>query len=248
MIIRKAASELKRMRQASLIVAETIDIIAEVIKPGITTLKLNQLAEEYILSRGGKPAFKGYQGFPSSICTSVNEGVVHGIPGAKKLESGDIIGIDIGVLFKGYYGDAAVTFPVGIISKEAERLISAARQALMAGIKKCYLGNRLSDISSAIQTTAESAGFSVVKNFVGHGIGRSMHEDPQIPNFGSPGKGPKLEVGITFAIEPMLNMGGSEVEVLEDGWTVVTKDRSLSAHFEHTVAVNRDGPEILTKL
>lgn len=248
MIIRKAVGELERMRQASCIVTETFNIIAKAVRPGITTSRLNQLAEEHILKRGGKPAFKGYRGFPSSICTSVNEEVVHGIPGPRKLRAGDIVGVDIGVMFQGYYSDAAATFPVGGVSKEAERLIAVAKKALAAGIEKCCSNKRLSDISYAIQTTAESAGYSVVRDFVGHGIGRSMHEDPQIPNFGKPGRGPKLEAGMTFAIEPMVNIGGPEVEVLKDGWSVVTKDRSLSAHFEHTVAVTKGGPEVLTRL
>lgn len=248
MIIRKSKDELARMREAGRIVAETLRLVAEAIRPGITTGELNQLAEAYIVKRGGKPAFKGYRGFPNSICTSVNEEVVHGIPGSRKLKSGDIVGVDVGVALEGYYGDAAETFAVGPVSAEVQRLITAAREALAAGIDKCRIGSRLSDVSHAIQVKAESAGFSVVREFVGHGIGRSMHEDPQIPNFGEAGKGPQLQVGMTFAVEPMITAGGYEVEVLEDGWSVVTKDGSLSAHFEHTVAVTQDRPEILTSL
>lgn len=248
MIIRKSRAEMAKMREAGRIVAETLKLLAEAIGPGISTGELNRLAEGYIIKRGGKPAFRGYRGFPCSICTSVNEEVVHGIPGSRKLEAGDIVGIDVGVALRGYYGDAAETFPVGPVSLEVERLISAAREALSAGIEKCRVGNRLSDISHAIQTRTEAAGYSVVREFVGHGIGRSMHEDPQIPNFGEAGKGSQLQPGMTFAIEPMITVGGYEVQVLEDGWSVVTKDRSLSAHFEHTVAVTEDYPEILTVL
>jgi methionyl aminopeptidase len=248
MIIRKSKDELARMREAGRIVAETLRLVAEAIRPGITTGELDQLAEAYIVKRGGKPAFKGYRGFPDSICTSVNEEVVHGIPGSRKLKSGDIVGVDVGVALGGYYGDAAETFAVGPVSAEVQRLITAAREALAAAIDKCRIGSRLSDVSHAIQVKAESAGFSVVREFVGHGIGRSMHEDPQIPNFGEAGKGPQLQVGMTFAVEPMITAGGYEVEVLEDGWSVVTKDGSLSAHFEHTVAVTQDRPEILTAL
>lgn len=248
MIIRKSKAEIAKMRKAGRIVAETLRLMADAVRPGVTTGELNRLAEAYIVKKGGRPAFKGYRGFPGSICTSVNEEVVHGMPGLRKLESGDIVGIDVGVALDGYYGDAAETFPVGKTTPEAMRLIAAAREALAAGIDKCTSGNRLSDLSHAVQVKAEAAGFSVVREFVGHGIGRSMHEDPQIPNFGEPGKGPQLQAGMTFAIEPMITAGGYEVEILEDGWSVITRDGSLSAHFEHTVAITDGRPEVLTAL
>ncbi len=246
MIILKSADEINRMRKAGAILADLFKELKAVVKPGITTGHLDKIAEEFIRKRGAIPAFKGYQGFPASICTSVNEVVVHGIPGERILKDGDIIGLDIGALFDGLYGDAAVTLPVGRISREAENLLEVTKAALYEGIKKAVPGNRLSDISHAIQTYAESRGFSVVRDFVGHGIGRRMHEEPQVPNFGRPGEGPKLKPGMTIAIEPMINVGLPHVVILSDGWTVVTRDSSLSAHFEHTVAITSDGPEILT--
>jgi len=248
MIIRKSRDEIATMRQAGRIVAQTLELIEKEIKPGVETIILNNIAERFIRKSGSRPAFKGYKGFPASICTSLNEVVVHGIPGSQKLKDGDIISIDIGVELKGYYADAAATYPVGEISKEAQRLIETTRLALEKGMSKCIDGNHLYDISHAIQITAESAGYSVVREFVGHGIGREMHEDPQIPNFGLPGRGPVIKEGMVFAIEPMVNIGGYKVNILPDHWTVVTADGSLSAHFEHTVAVTKDGPEILTVL
>jgi len=248
MIVRKSADELNLMREAGLIVAETIEAIKKEIKPGVTTEYLDNIAEEYMRGKQAIPAFKGYHGFPASICVSINEAVVHGIPSKQCLKEGQIVSIDIGVKHKGYYGDAAFTVPVGKVSAEAECLIKTTQEALMAGVRQCCVGQRLYDISHAIQKVSESAGFSVVREYVGHGIGRTMHEDPQIPNFGASGRGPLLEEGMVFALEPMVNIGGHEVEVLEDNWSVVTVDRRLSAHFEHTVAVTLSGPRILTSL
>lgn len=248
MIIRKSADELNLMREAGLIVAEIVEAIKKEIKPGVTTEYLDNIAEEYIRGRQAIPAFKGYHGFPASICVSINEAVVHGIPSKQCLMEGQIVSIDIGVKHKGYYGDAAFTVPVGQVSEEAEDLIKTTQEALIAGVRQCCVGQRLYDISNAIQKVSESAGFSVVREYVGHGIGRTMHEDPQIPNFGASGRGPLLEEGMVFALEPMVNIGGHEVEILEDNWSVVTVDRSLSAHFEHTVAITLSGPRILTSL
>jgi methionyl aminopeptidase len=206
------------------------------------------LAEEFIIGEGAIPAFKGYRGYPATLCTSVNEEVVHGIPSARRrLEEGDIIGIDVGAIVEGFYGDAAVTLPVGRVSEEAARLMRVTEASLTAGLAQVRAGNRLSDISHAVQTVAEDAGYSVVTDFVGHGIGRNLHEDPQVPNFGKPGEGPRLREGLVLAIEPMVNIGGHEVEVLSDRWTVVTRDKSLSAHFEHTIAITSGGPKVLTR-
>lgn len=248
MIILKGRREIEFMRQAGRVVAEALAALERRIAPGVTTLELNRLAEEILERRGAVPAFKGYRGFPASICTSVNEEVVHGIPGLKKLVEGDIISIDIGAVKNGYVGDATVTFPVGDIDSGKEQLLAVTRAALEEGIKKAVAGNRLSDISHAIQTFVEDRGFSVVREYVGHGIGRSMHEDPQIPNFGPPGYGPRLRVGMVLAIEPMVNAGTFEVYTLPNRWTVVTRDGQPSAHFEHTVAITENGPEILTLL
>ena len=248
MIIRKSKDEIATMRQAGGIVAQALKLIENEIKPGVETIALDAAAERFILSSGARPAFKGYRGFPASICASVNETVVHGIPGHRRLSDGDIISIDIGVELSGYYADAAATFPVGTASQEALRLIETTRSALEDGIASCIVDNYLYDISHAIQLRAEAAGYTVVRDFVGHGIGRAMHEDPQIPNFGSPQRGPKLKAGMVLAIEPMVNVGGYRVEILADGWTVVTRDRSLSAHFEHTIAIAKDGPQVLTVL
>ena len=246
MIIIKSLQEIELMRQAGRIVADTLQELAGAIRPGITTIQLDTLARQYIQKSGARPAFLGYHGFPASICASLNEEVVHGIPGLRRLKAGDIISIDVGVFYKGYYGDAAATFPVGEVSPLAKRLLEVTRESLYKGIEKAYPGNRLYDISAAIQTYVESRGFSVVRSYVGHGIGSEMHEEPQVPNFGFPGKGPVLEAGMVLAIEPMVNAGTWEVETLSDDWTVVTKDRNLSAHFEHTVAIMQDGPDILT--
>jgi len=248
LIVLKSSQEIDKMRQAGRIVAETLAELGETVKPGVTTLELDALARRRIKQSGGSPAFLGYHGFPASICASINEEVVHGIPGLRRLKSGDIISIDVGVCYKGYYGDSTVTFPVGEISNLAQRLIDVSRNSLYRGIENARAGNRLYDISSAIQVTAESEGFSVVRNYVGHGIGSQMHEEPQVPNFGKPGRGPKLEAGMVLAIEPMVNAGTWEVETLQDSWTVVTRDRKLSVHFEHTVAILENGPEILTAL
>jgi methionyl aminopeptidase len=248
MINLKTDRELTLMRDAGRVVAEALREVTGAIRPGVTTGELDQLVEDLVQKRGARPAFKGYHGYPASICASINHEVVHGIPGLKKLEDGDIISIDIGAEINGYYGDAAVTLPVGEIDVVSSRLLSTTARCLQVGIEQCQKGKRLSDVSHAVQTAAESAGFSVVKDYVGHGIGRQMHEDPQVPNFGRPGRGLRLSPGLVLAIEPMVNVGASAVEVLEDGWTVVTADRSRSAHFEHTVAVTERGPEILTKL
>lgn len=248
MIYIKSRQEIELMREAGKIVAEAHELVREAIKPGITTMELDEIVETHILSRGAIPAFKGYGGFPASTCTSVNHEVVHGIPGLKRLEEGDILSVDIGALYKGYYGDSAKTHAIGKISPRAAELIEVTRQSFYEGIKFAKLGYRLSDISHAIQTYVESKGFSVVRNYVGHGIGTSMHEEPQIPNYGPPGKGPRLKEGMVLAIEPMINIGTYEVKVLSDGWTVVTIDGEYSAHYEHTVAITDGEPEILTLL
>jgi methionyl aminopeptidase len=247
MIILKSPMEIEIMRAAGGIVAQTLEKLKEVIKPGITTRELDQLAEEFMIASGAVPAFKGYRGFPASICTSINNQVVHGIPGLNRLENGDIVSIDIGVVYNGYYGDAAATFAVGEISDEAERLIKVTREGLFKGIEQAVEGNRLSDISHAVQRYVEGNGYSVVRDYVGHGIGQNMHEDPQVPNFGMPGKGPRLKEGMVLAIEPMVNQGNYHVRTLKDNWTVVTADGNLSAHFEHTVAITKRGPLILTQ-
>jgi methionyl aminopeptidase len=244
----KSQDEIKRMADSCRIVAEVLENIRERITPGVTTKELDDYVESFILSRSAKPAFKGYRGYPASVCTSVNEEVVHGIPSSKKLKNGDIISLDIGVLYNGFYGDAAVTLPVGNISAEAKKLISVTERSLEAGMEKATTENRLFDISFAVQKCVESEGFSVVRNFVGHGIGRNLHEEPQVPNFGKAGEGPRLVEGMTLAIEPMVNAGGWEIKLLDDGWTAVTGDGSLSAHFEHTVAITKNGYNVLTKL
>ncbi|GBE41505.1 MAG TPA: type I methionyl aminopeptidase [Nitrospirae bacterium] len=248
MIVLKSEDEIKKMAEACRIVAEVLEGMKKNVSPGITTKELDEIAESYIIAKGARPAFKGYRGYPSTVCASVNEQVVHGIPSVKKLKNGDIISIDVGVHYNGFYGDAAVTLPVGSISKQAQKLLAATENALEAGIGKAVVGNRLSDISSTIQDYVESEGFSVVRTFVGHGIGRDLHEEPQIPNYGRPGEGPKLLEGMTLAIEPMVNAGGWEVNILKDGWTAITKDGSLSAHFEHTVVITNNSQSILTKL
>ncbi|NPV59729.1 MAG: type I methionyl aminopeptidase [Actinobacteria bacterium] len=247
MIIRKSREEIAKMREAGRVVAGVLDMLEKHIKPGTRTDNLNELADAYIRERGGTPSFLGYRGFPASICTSVNDVVVHGIPGRERLREGDIVGVDVGVILDGYHADAARTYAVGEISEVARRLMRVTEDALEAGIRACRRGNRLGDVSNAIQRTVEAGGFSVVVQFVGHGIGKEMHEEPQIPNFGPAGRGPSLETGMTFALEPMVNEGSYEVEVDgEDGWTVRTVDGTLSAHFEHTVAVTEEGPVILT--
>lgn len=247
MIVLKSQDEIDRMEAACRIVAEVLMKIRDILIPGMSTKELDDIAESFILSRKATPAFKGYKGYPATLCTSLNDQVVHGIPGPAVLKKGDIISIDVGVYQGGFYGDAAITLPVGQISKEAGKLLSVTEEALYKGIEKAVAGNRLSDISHAVQKHAEADGFSVVRQFVGHGIGRGLHEDPQIPNFGKPGEGVILREGMTLAIEPMINAGTWKVDVLNDGWTAVTRDGSLSAHFEHTVAVTKNGPKILTK-
>lgn len=236
------------MAQAGKIAAKTLKILERNIRPGVQTSYLNELAENFIFSQKARPAFKGYRGFPAGLCVSINNEVVHGLPsGDRVLAEGDIVSLDLGVEYQGFFSDVAATFPVGRISALAQKLIKVTQEALQAGIAHCQSGNYLFDISAAIQNKVESNGFSVVRQLVGHGIGRQLHEDPQVPNYGEAGKGPQLEEGMTFAIEPMVNAGGYQVEVLSDGWTVVTADGSLSAHFEHTVAVTKNGPLILTK-
>lgn len=236
------------MRKSSRIVADTLEKLVRLIEPGLSTLELDRFAEAYIVRRGGKPAFKGYRGYPYTLCVSVNEQVVHAFPSGRRLEEGDIVSLDLGVVVDGYYGDAAITVPVGKVSEEARRLIAATRTALSQAILAVRPGNHLSDISHAVQSAIETQGFSVVRLFVGHGIGRSLHEEPQIPNFGPPAQGPVLKPGLVLAIEPMANAGGADVMILDDRWTAVTRDRSLSAHFEHTVALTEDGVQVLTSV
>lgn len=248
MIVCKSKVELERMREANLIVARVIRHLGNLIRPGTTTSDLDAGAEQMILDAGGRPAFKGYRGYPSTVCASVNEQVVHGIPNGRVLIPGDIVGLDLGVYYKGFYGDSAWTFPVGEVSDEAQRLLTVTKQALYRGIDKVRLGNRVSDISATIQDHVESHGFSVVREFVGHGVGKSLHEEPQVPNYGKPGRGPRLMEGMVLAIEPMVNSNGPGVRVLDDKWTVVTADGGYSAHFEHSVAVTGNGPWILSEL
>jgi methionyl aminopeptidase len=248
MIILKSEREINYLRDAGRIVAETHVEVKKAVKPGVSTLDLDRIAEEYIKSRGAIPAFKGYHGFTGNICSSVNEEVVHGIPGLRKLKTGDNVSIDIGAVINGYNGDAAITVPVGEVDAEVQRLLDVTEESLYNGIEQAVIGNRLSDISHAVQSHVESHGFGVVRDYVGHGIGRSMHEDPQVPNYGSPGRGPRLKSGMTLAIEPMVNLGTYEVKTLDDGWTVVTLDGKPSAHFEHSIAITDGKPEILTKL
>ena len=248
MIHAKSSREIQYMRDAGRIVAQTHEELAKAVKPGVSTKELDQIAEDYIISKGAEPSFKGYRGFPAAICTSVNHVVVHGIPGLETVKNGDIISIDIGVVINGYHGDAARTIPVGEISATTEKLLQVTEESLYKGIEQAVIGNRLSDISHAVQTHVEGKGFSVVRNYCGHGIGRSMHEEPQVLNYGAPGHGPRLKAGYCLAIEPMVNVGTHGVSVLKDGWTVITNDKQLSAHFEHSVAITEDGPLILTEL
>jgi methionyl aminopeptidase len=248
MIIIKSPREIEQLKRSNAIVAEVFEKLKGMIQPGITTKELDQIAEEYILSKGGRPAFKGYRGFPATLCISINEEVVHGIPGQRRLKEGDIVSLDVGVNFVGYFGDSAITLPVGDVDPEGKRLLEVTKAALSIGIEKAKIGNRLFDISYAIQRWVESHGFSVVRDFVGHGIGKELHEEPQIPNFGAPHQGPRLEKGMVFALEPMVNEGTYEVRVLSDGWTVVTADGKRSAHFEHTITITDDGAEILSSL
>lgn len=246
MISIKTKQEIELMRDVNRIIGLLFEHLRPLIQPGITTYELDQEAELFIRSHNAKPGFKGYRGYPATICASVNNEVVHGIPGPRKLVEGDIISIDVGAIKHGFNADAARTFPVGKISEDARRLIDVTKRALDAGIDKARPGNRLYDISAAVQKVAESAGYGIVRDFVGHGIGRNLHEDPQIPNFGKQGTGPVLKEGMTFAIEPMINMGTWKVKILNNGWTVVTADGSLSAHFENTIAITNDGPCVLS--
>ncbi|AJG96887.1 MULTISPECIES: type I methionyl aminopeptidase [Clostridium] len=246
MITVKNHDEIAIMRKAGRIVGETLLLLEKEVKPGVTTANLDRIAEEFITKHGAKPSFKGLYGFPSSLCISVNEQVIHGFPGEYVLKEGDIVSIDCGAFFDGFHGDAARTFSVGEVSVEAQRLIDITRESFFQGIKFAKQGNKLTDISHEIQSYVEAAGFSVVRDFVGHGIGRKVHEDPNVPNFGKSGRGPKLLEGMVLAIEPMVNAGTYKVKTLKDGWTVVTADSSLSAHYENTVAILSDGPEILT--
>ncbi len=248
MIIIKSSAELERMRRSGKMVAEVLESIRHMVRPGVTTLELDRYAEGQCKKWKAKPAFKGYGGFPFTICASPNDRVVHGFPNTDPLKEGDIISIDFGLIVDGFYGDSAVTFPVGDIAAETQKLLDVTRQSLEQGIAAVQSGARLSDISHAVQTCAEAHGYGVVREFVGHGIGQALHEDPQIPNYGPAGRGPQLKPGMTLAIEPMINSGTPAVKVLEDGWTAVTLDGGMSAHFEHTVALTEDGPEILTRL
>jgi methionyl aminopeptidase len=247
-IVLKSAAELDRMRAAGRIVATILAQLEALIKPGVTSGELDQLAERECLRQGATPAFKGYGGFPYALCASPNDRVVHGFPDRRPLQEGEILSIDFGVLYKGYYGDAAITVPVGQTDPATASLITVTREALLRAIEQAVPGGRLSDISHAVQSWVESRGFSVVREFVGHGIGRQLHEAPQLPNFGAPGRGPRLKAGMTLAIEPMINAGVAGVKILEDGWTAVTQDGKRSAHFEHTVAITEHGPEILTRV
>lgn len=247
MIILKTQKELEMMRRVSRVVGETLRDMKTLMKPGTRTSEIDRFAEESLRSRGVEPGFKGYRGYPATVCASRNDTVVHGIPCDDTLEDGDIISIDLGGLLDGFYGDSAVTFPVGTVSPAAKRLIEVARESLDRGIEQARVGGRLHDISWAIQSCAEGGKFSVVRDYVGHGIGRNLHEDPQVPNFGQPGSGPRLREGMVLAIEPMVNAGSSDVKLKDDGWAVVTSDGHLSAHFEHTVAITEMGPEILTR-
>jgi methionyl aminopeptidase len=246
-IVCKSPAELEKMRAANALVAEVLGELAVMVAPGVSSLDLDAAAEKMVRSAGAEPAFKGYRGFPNTLCTSVNEQVIHGIPSKTPLVEGDIISIDMGVKMGGFYGDSAVTVPVGRISDEAARLLRVTQESLEKGIEQVRLGGRVSDIGHAIQQHVEAAGFSVVREFVGHGIGASLHEEPQIANYGDPGRGPRLADGLTLAIEPKVNAGKPGVKMLSDGWTAVTRDGSLSAHFEHTVAVTKNGPLVLTR-
>ncbi|HNQ01329.1 MAG TPA: type I methionyl aminopeptidase [Syntrophales bacterium] len=248
MIILKSRQEIEKMRKSNALVAAILEELAKKIRPGVKTIELDRLSEQMALRRGARPAFKGYRGYPYSLCTSVNSEVVHGMPSERELKEGDIVSLDFGVLHDGYYGDAAVTVPVGEISPAARRLLRVTEEALYRGISAARAGNRIGDISAAIQGHVEAAGFSVVRDLVGHGIGKSLHEDPQVPNYGSSGRGIELKPGMVFAIEPMVNEGTYRVDVLRDGWTVVTADGKLSAHFEHSVAVTENGPVILSRI
>ena len=245
MIILKTPEEIAVMAKASRVVAEALEVVKKAVRPGVTTDELDRLAESEIRARGAIPAFKGYRNYPKTLCASVNEQVVHGIPSKRVLKEGDIIGLDLGAIVGGFYGDSAVTVAVGRIDEQAASLVRVTQESLTLGIAQAVVGNRLSDISHAVQRHVEAAGYAVVTEFVGHGIGRQLHEEPQVPNYGRPGQGPRLQPGMVLAIEPMVNMGGAAVRVLEDRWTAVTVDGSLSAHFEHTIAIQPSGPALV---
>jgi methionyl aminopeptidase len=249
MILLKSPRELEHMRAAGRILAEVKTMLGDIVKVGVSTSEIDERVEAFIVSKGAKSAFKGYRGYPATVCTSINDEVVHGIPSPKrKLKEGDIIGLDLGCIVEGYYGDCAITLPVGPVSARVQELLDVTRESLDKAIVQCRVGNRIGDISSAVQSHCESHGFGVVRAFVGHGIGRALHEEPQVPNFGEAGRGPALKVGMVLAIEPMVTMGSWEVRVLEDRWTAVTTDGSLAAHFEDTIAISDDGPDILTRV
>jgi len=247
LITLKSAQEIEILRESNRIVAQILVSLRDFIRPGVTTKELNRLAERLTRQKGATPAFKGYNGYPATLCVSVNEEIIHGIPGPKRLREGDLVSLDMGVRYRGYYGDAAITLPVGKVNQRARKLLQVTKEALKRAIEVAVPGNRLSDISYAIQSYAEGEGFSVVREFVGHGIGKRLHEDPQIPNYGPPHRGPFLKVGMVLALEPMVNVGTWRAELLSDSWTAVTADGSLSAHFEHTIAITDDGPLILSR-
>jgi methionyl aminopeptidase len=247
MVTLKTADQIAKMREAGKVVAAMLAATRDAVKPGVTTAELDRIAADVLARAGAKSSFLGYYGYPATICTSVNDQIVHGIPGKRKLKEGDIVGIDAGAIVDGWHADAAITVPVGRILPQAEQLISVTREALRRGIAAATVGNRLGDIGAAVQAYVESQGFSVVRNYVGHGIGRAMHEDPQVPNYGTADRGLVIKEGLCVAIEPMVNVGGTTTRVLEDNWTVVTEDGSLSAHFEHTLACLADGPVVLTQ-
>ncbi len=248
MIILKSARELALMRRGGHVLADVMERLSATVKPGMSTLEIDQDIEAFIAKQGARPAFKGYRGFPATVCISINEEVVHGIPSAsRRIKEGDIVGLDLGCIVEGYYADCAFTLAVGEIPASVQKLLDVTRESLDLAIKECWPGRRLSDVSHAVQSHVEAHGLSVVRAFVGHGIGRALHEEPQVPNFGDPGRGPQLKPGMVLAIEPMVTMGSWEVKILDDGWTAVTKDGSLAAHFEHTVAVTEDEPEVLTR-
>lgn len=246
MIEYKSTKEIELIRESGRITGRTLELLERSVRPGMTTLELDRLAEDFIRSNGAVPAFKGYKGFPRTVCISVNNEVVHGIPGNRKLKEGDIVGLDMGVVLKGWYSDAARTVAVGNVSDEARRLLDVTLESLYKGIEQCIAGAHLANVGAAVQTHVEAHGYSVVRDLVGHGIGRSLHEEPQVPNYGKAGHGSKMRPGLVIAIEPMVNVGGYKVAVLPDKWTIVTEDGSLSAHFEHTVAITAEGPRILT--
>jgi len=246
MIIYKSPQEIKMMRESGRLVGQILQEVKAMIRPGLKTIELDKYAEKRTKELGAEPAFKGYRGYPASLCVSINEEIIHGIPSERRLKEGDLVSLDFGVVYKGFYGDAALTCPVGEVSEEAQRLLAAAEGAFWAGVEYFKEGNYLSDISHAIQTYVEERGFSVIRSFVGHGIGYDLHEDPQLPNYGAPHHGPRLKPGLVLAIEPMIAAGGWEVEILSDGWTAITKDRSLAAHYEHTVALTERGPQVLS--